>query len=162
MPEPTPSRPHMPSYGLLPETDGKGLMAWEKTAERFGDCRNYWLSTVRPNRRPHAMPVWGVWLDTAFYFSTSVTSVKAENLAANPNCVVTTDDAEEPVILEGAASEETDGAILARFVEVYKEKYDWDMDPNVGGIYAVHPAKAFAFIENADDFAGAATRWRFK
>jgi nitroimidazol reductase NimA-like FMN-containing flavoprotein (pyridoxamine 5'-phosphate oxidase superfamily) len=152
----------MPSYGILPEEQGHGLMSWEEAAERFSRCRNYWLSTVRPDGRPHAVPIWGVWLDTTFYFSTSVSSVKAANLAANPNCVVTTDDGEEPVIVEGVAAEETSGAVLERFVAVYKEKYDWDMDPDTGGIFAVSPSKAFAFIENADEFASSATRWRFR
>jgi hypothetical protein len=161
MPDPQASRPHMPSYGLLPADQGEGLMPWEKAAERFANSHNYWLSTVRPDGRPHSQAVWGVLLDGIFYFSTSVSSIKALNLTANPSCVVTTDNAEQAIIVEGTAAEETDAETLGRFVSIYKDKYDWDMDPTAGGIYAVTPKKAFAFIEAADQFAATATRWRF-
>jgi len=47
--------------------------------------------------------VWGLWLDGAFYFSTAARSQKARNLSANPACVVTTESADEAVIVEGVA-----------------------------------------------------------
>ena len=50
------------------------------------------------------MPVWGVWLDDAFFFSTGRKSRKGQNLAANPACTVANDDGEEAVIVEGVAS----------------------------------------------------------
>jgi hypothetical protein len=34
------------------------------------------------------MPVWGVWMEEAFYFSCGQASRKARNLALNPACVV--------------------------------------------------------------------------
>ena len=61
--------------------------------ERFQKSHNYWVMTVRPDGRPHAMPVWGIWLDGRYFFSTARTSRKASNLAENANCVVCTEGA---------------------------------------------------------------------
>ncbi len=158
---PEPSRPHMPGYGILDAEGGRGLLPWSWAEERLSNAHNYWLATKGGEARPHAMPVWGIWLDGAFYFSTSPTSRKARNLADDPHCVVCTERADEAVILEGSAEEVSDASELARFKEAYKTKYDWDMDASQGGIYAVRPRVAFGFIENAAEFAGAATRWRF-
>lgn len=159
MPEPRPERPYMPEYGI--PSDGAGLLPWDWAVERLQSSRNYWISTTRPDRRPHAMPVWGIWLDGALYFSTAQGSTKARNLAANPRCVATTEYAGEAVIVEGVAEITTNARELARFKAAYDSKYGWDMNINEGPIYAVRPAVAFGFIESPDQFQKAATRWRF-
>lgn len=156
---PRSERPHMPEYGLPPGEEG--LLPWSWAEERLAASRNYWISTTRPDGRPHAMPVWGAWLDGALYFSTALGSTKARNLAADPRCVATTEYAGEAVIVEGVAKVVMDAAELARFKAVYDLKYGWDLDVNEGPIYAVRPQKAFGFIESADEFQKAATRWRF-
>lgn len=161
MPPPRADRPHMPGYGIAEESGGKGLLPWSWALERLNDAHNYFVATVRPDGRPHVMPVWGVWLDDAFYFSTGTTSRKARNLAANASCVVTTERADESVIVEGVAEEAADADALRRFVEVYHEKYDWEIDTSAGGIYAVRPRTIFGFIETADNFSKTATRWTF-
>ena len=106
------------------------------------------------------MPVWGVWLDGRFWFSTGRLSRKARNLKENPACVVCPEPGDEAVILEGTAEEVT-GPSLARFVETYNAKYSWELDPDEGPIYAVHPVVVFGFIEHSDSFTATATRWRF-
>lgn len=160
-PEPTASRPHMPGYGISPATEGQGLLPWSWAAERLSSGHNFWLATARPDGRPHLMPVWGVWQDGAFSFSTSAGSRKARNLAADPRCTISTESPDEPVILEGMAAEQTDRTKLAAFVKAYKEKYAWEIDPSAGGIFAIRPTVAFAFIEKPVDFPGTATRWVF-
>ena len=157
---PTPSRPHMPGYDEMLDA-GSGLLPWSWAAERLSQAHNYWLATTRPDGRPHAMPVWGLWLDGTFYFSTGTRSRKARNLAANARRVVCPKNAADAVILEGVAEEETDPEVLAQFKDAYFKKYDWDMNTTRGGIYAVRPRVAFAFIENAGESTGSATRWRF-
>ncbi len=111
------------------------------------------------------MPVWGIWLDETFYFSTSARSRKARNLAADARCVVCPEQANEAVILEGVAGEVTELSVLRRFVEAYNSKYQWNFSAEKlqsdGGVYTVRPRVVFAFIENADDFPETATRWRF-
>jgi general stress protein 26 len=147
----------MPGYGIS-ET-AEGTLPWAWAVERLSAAHNYWVSTVRPDRRPHAMPVWAVWHDGLVYFSTAKTSVKARNLYANPHCVVTTEDANEAVIVEGDASVVDDAAVLQPVWDAYKAKYEWDLQGEP--MFAVRPLVAFAFIETADEFSTAATRWTF-
>ena len=64
------SCPHMPGYGVLPAEEGRGLLPFEWASERLVRSRSYWVSTVRPDGRPHLMPVWGVFVDDVFTFST--------------------------------------------------------------------------------------------
>ncbi len=68
----------MPGYGIAQKRDG--LMEWEHLSKHMASARNYWIITTRPDGRPHAAPVWGVWMDEVFYFSTGARSVKARNL----------------------------------------------------------------------------------
>ena len=50
----------------------------------------YWLSTVRPDGRPHVTPLIAAWMDGALHICTGPQERKARNLAENPHCVVTT------------------------------------------------------------------------
>jgi nitroimidazol reductase NimA-like FMN-containing flavoprotein (pyridoxamine 5'-phosphate oxidase superfamily) len=151
----------MPGYGILDARSGKGLLPWSWATERLMKARNYWLATTRSDGRPHVMPVWGVWLDERFYFSTGRESRKARNLAANPKCSVGAEPADEAIIVEGIAEEVTDPARRRRFADAYGAKYQWDMEGFAEPVYAVRPAIAFAFTSGTDDFTGTATRWIF-
>ncbi len=44
--------------------------AWSRARDELADADLYWLSTVRPDGRPHVTPLLGVWLEGALYFST--------------------------------------------------------------------------------------------
>ena len=160
--EPRAARPHMPGYGIEPAEGRKGLLPWSWAEARLAAAHNYWVATARPDGRPHVMAVWGVWLDGAFYFSTGRDSRKARNLAADPRCVVCTERADEAVVVEGEAAEATDPDELRRFVEVYRQKYDWEMDPAAGPYFVVRPVVVFGFIEHGDEFTRTATRWTFE
>jgi hypothetical protein len=110
------------------------------------------------------MPVWGVWLDARLWFSSGLRSRKARNLAADPRCTLTTDDARDPVVLEGVAQRATAGEELAAFLAAVDAKYAAGLtaeflDPAVNGTYAVRPVRAFAL--RGEDFAGSPTRWWF-
>ena len=148
----------MPGYGISEGTEG--LLPWSWAQERLEKSRNYWVASARPDGRPHLMPVWAVWLDGALYFSTAKTSVKARNLLANPNCVVTTEQGHEAVILEGTAAVEEDPRILRPAWDAYRAKYDWSLEDE--SMFVLRPRVAFAFIETAEQFATAATRWTFE
>jgi len=154
--QPKATRPFAPGYGLA--DDEKGLLSWTWVAEKMSGCRTFWVATVHPSNRPHIMPVWGVWVDDAFYFSTGRKSRKGRNLAANPACTVTNDDGEEAVIVEGSAEEVKDAAALEGVAAAYKKKYK--MDPRGMGepIFVVCPRTVFGFIE--ESFPKSATRWR--
>jgi hypothetical protein len=156
---PRAGRPNMPGYGIVAENEGEGLLPWSWAAERLAAARNYFLSTTRPDGRPHVMVVWGLWLDDAFWFSTGRQSRKAQNLAARPDCVVCPEGAEEAVIVEGVATELTDAAALAAFARAYLPKYGYDVTGGTDPIYLVRPRTVFAQIEKT--FTKSATRWRF-
>ena len=120
----------MTGYGV-PESL-EGALPWEWARERISKSHNYWLTTVRADGAPHTMVVWGIWLDGAYYFSTSATSRKARNLQQNPHCVVCTENAEEAVIIEGVARKLDDDKIPPQAFIDYKAKYGWDLDPKDG------------------------------
>ncbi len=151
----------MPEYGLLGPDEGRGLLPWSWARRRLARSRRYWLATTRPDRRPHAVAVWGVWLDDVFwYFSTGRRSRKARNLTRNPSCAVTTERADKAIIVEGSAKRMSDPSRLRRVASRYLEKYGEEY-PSDSSVYAVRPVKAFGFIEAEADFTGTATRWRF-
>jgi hypothetical protein len=160
--EPTAGRPALPEgYGLREAGGGAGLAAWGPAREQLAGARTYWVGTTRPDRRPHAMPVWGVWLDDAFHFATDRASRKARNLAANPAVVVHLESGDDVVLLEGRARPVTDPARLAAFDAAYQAKYGVRMAdvPGDVSVWVVTPRVAFGWHER--DFPGTATRWRF-
>jgi len=156
---PRAARPNIPGYGIVGEKDGRGLLPWSWADVRLARGWNYWLVTARPDCRPHLMPVWGLWWEGAFWFSTGEKTVKARNLAANPNCVVAPDRADEAVIVEGRAEWVPASDALQPLWAAYKKKYHWKM---VGmGFFVVRPRTAFGFIEKGELFTKTATRWQF-
>ncbi|MEX0782956.1 MAG: pyridoxamine 5'-phosphate oxidase family protein [Dehalococcoidia bacterium] len=157
---PRASRPHMPGYGILPPSGERDLLPWQWAEERLVESRNYWVSTSRPDGRPHLMPLWGVWHGAALWFSTGAESVKARNLAANPCCAISTEHGDEAVIVEGTVERVVSGPPLDEVYEAYRAKYDWPMDGEP--FYVLRPTVAFGFIEHADQFSSTATRWTFE
>ena len=155
--EPKADRPYMPGYGISESEEG--MLPWSWAEERLAATRNFWVASVRPDGRPHLMPVWAVWVDDALYFSTARTSVKAKNLFANPECAISTESANEAVILEGAVAHEESHETLRPVWGAYKAKYDWSVEGE--SMMVLRPRVAFAFIETADKFSTAATRWHF-
>ena len=49
----------------------KGLLEWKWAERRLTQSHNYWLTTTRPDARPHTMLVWGIWAEGCFFFSTA-------------------------------------------------------------------------------------------
>src|ERR1700674_5664184 len=84
MVEPIGSRPYMPGYGLLDADQGTGLLPWSWAVERLTRSHDYWVATVRPGGRPHVMPVWGVWIDDALWFSSSRARARPATLPPTP------------------------------------------------------------------------------
>ena len=80
---------------------------WDETRRALDEAELFWITTVRPDGRPHVTPLVAVWLDGALYFCTGDTEQKAVNLAANPHVILTTGcnrwDGGLDVVLEGNA-----------------------------------------------------------
>ena len=161
---PTPSRPHMPGYGIAGPGEGRGLLPWTWAEERLTTSHDYWVATARTDGRPHLMPVWAVWDAGALWFSSSIGSRKVRNLSREPRCSIATDNAWEPVVLEGVARVVTDHDALARYIGLENEKYGTDygvdfLDPAVNATFRVDPTWVFTLTE--DDFTGSPTSWSF-
>jgi len=117
-----------------------------------------------PYVRPHVMPVWGVWMEDALWFSSSRGSRKARNLPANAHCTITTDNAYEPVVIEGEAVLIDNLGVIGAFVAETNQKYktDYSIDffnPADNACFNVAPTWAFGLTEA--DFTGSPTRWVF-
>ena len=166
MQEPRASRPYWPDALSKSGEDASSLKPWSWALERLEESHNYWIATTRPDRHPHLMIVWGIWWQNAFWFSTGPRTRKAKNIAALPQVVIGTEDAEEAIILEGTAEEITDRSVWKQLAKIYNAKYGGDVEPLLmasdGCVFRVQPRVAFAQDEHAENFADAVTRWRFE
>jgi len=160
---PRAARPHMPGYGIKPSNEGEGLLPWSWAVERLVASHGYWVSTVRPDGAPHCMPVWGIWINDRFLFSTGAQSRKARNLANNPKCVVCTEHVTQAVIVEGIVEMSTEPSVTAEFCRAYGKKYHWGTAGFSEPVFVVRPVVAFAVTETSGEysFTGSATRWTF-
>src|ERR1700730_1277545 len=122
--EPVATRPYMPGYGIVGPDEGTGLLPWSWAAERLTSSHDYWLATVWPDGRPHVMPVWGVWQDGCVWVSSGQDSRNSKNLAATPRATSTTDDALQPVVVDGIVDQEVDGDAIALFAGWVNAKYE--------------------------------------
>jgi PPOX class probable F420-dependent enzyme len=106
-----------------------GYIPWSQVERTLAATRSIWVSTTRPEGRPHAMPVWFIWDDGSIYFITGRASQKAKNLARQPAIVVHTGDGDDVIIVEGVVEIVGEHAERQRFDQVYGDKY---VDPYSG------------------------------
>ena len=150
----------MPGYGIAPAEAGDGLLPWSWATDRLDAARSFWLSTVRADGAPHAMPVWAVRIDHRLVLSTGGRSRKARNLAAEPRCVLTVADADEPVVVEGTARRLVDPDEVATAVAAYAEKYgESPPDPDGNPLFEIHANVVFGMSAVGTDFTTTPTRW---
>ncbi|HKG27251.1 MAG TPA: pyridoxamine 5'-phosphate oxidase family protein [Thermomicrobiales bacterium] len=155
-------------------SESSSATPWQEARAILDQAEIYWLTTVRPDGRPHVTPLIAVWVEDALYFCTGADERKARNLRQNAHVVVTTgcNALEEglDLVIEGDAVKVTDRPTLQRVTEGFASKYD---DPfrfdvvdgaiqgetgNVALVYKLSPATAFGFGKG-DTFSQ--TRWRF-
>lgn len=159
--DPRSDRPHVPGGYLTPKR-----LAWKWAETRLVTARNYWITSVRSDSGPHARPVWGVWVDGGFFFSSG--SRIRENLLRDPAVSVNLESGDECVILEGRATLLAEDALCRRVTSAYNAKYQWDMEPRPGEFFAVTPRVAFGWLCDGSGCDGGAlysetaTRWRFE
>ena len=152
---------------------------WDRAREALRDAEIFWLSTVRPDGRPHVTPLVSVWLDEALHFCTGPGERKARNLATNPHVVMTTGanayGGGLDLTVEGDAVSVTDAERLHRIAVAYEAKYGpgWHFDVENGAfrlpqsgrapghgralVYEVAPITVFGFAKG--EFGQ--TRWHF-
>jgi len=149
-----------------------GAVDWAEGRRILEEAEIYWLSTVRPDGRPHVTPLIGVWLDGALHFTTGAAERKALNLRTNRHCVLTTGcntlGGGFDVVVEGDAIALRQDDALTRLAAAYEAKYGaaWHFDVRDGVfvgeggealVFQVRPATAFGFGKG--HFSQ--TRWRF-
>ena len=117
-----------------------GYIPWSKVDLPLRTFRSIWISTTRPDGRPHCVPLWFVWDGKSVYFITGRDTQKARNLAHQPWTIVHAGDGDDAIILEGVAEIVRDQEELERVDAAYMEKY---VDPHSG-------AKASIFNEYDD------------
>jgi nitroimidazol reductase NimA-like FMN-containing flavoprotein (pyridoxamine 5'-phosphate oxidase superfamily) len=107
---------------------------WLAGIEQLRVADTYWLSTVRPDGRPHVTPLIAVWHADALLFATGAEERKAKNLAENPWCVLTTGRSDLiegalDLVIEGRAEEVAVDAELESVATAFADKYPsgpWD------------------------------------
>lgn len=138
-------------------------LTWEYIVQRLSESKHYWLSTARPNGRPHVVPRWGVFLDGRFYYDGSPETRHARNLEHNPAVALHLESGEQALIAEGeshAAAKPTP-ELAQRLAEALGAKYgemgyaptpdQWDE----GGLFVFTPRQVIAwtsFTQNPTKF----------
>nr|WP_042189138.1 pyridoxamine 5'-phosphate oxidase family protein [Kibdelosporangium sp. MJ126-NF4]CEL18682.1 Pyridoxamine 5'-phosphate oxidase [Kibdelosporangium sp. MJ126-NF4]CTQ98166.1 Pyridoxamine 5'-phosphate oxidase (EC 1.4.3.5) [Kibdelosporangium sp. MJ126-NF4] len=80
----------------------------------------FFVSTVRPDGRPHSAGVGAVWVDDRLYFKGGPGTRRSRNLAENPACTVSVRLRGLDLVLEGEAHRVTDADTLERVAAVYR------------------------------------------
>lgn len=150
---------------------------WEVGRKEVVAAETFWVSTVRPDGRPHVTPLIAVWHDEAIWFTTGPDERKAQNLAANASCILTTGRSDLfagglDVVIEGSAEQVTEDAELQPVAEAFGAKYGteiWDFVVHDGAfrhrdmdgralVFRVRPVRGLGF-RKGDQFSQ--TTWRF-
>jgi len=153
----------MPDYGIVPADQGSGLLPWSWAEGELRRSKNLWVATVWPDGRPHVTAVWGVWLDSAVWFSCGLHARKLVNLRREPRCSVATDDSDNPVVLDGVAEVVVERPMIRAFLDAANAKYQAGMseeflDPGTNATVRIEPVTVIGIRH--DDFTGSPTRWQ--
>lgn len=151
--------------------EGATATPWSDGRRVLADARLYWITTVRPEGRPHMTPLLAVWHGDAMYVCTGPEERKARNLEHNRHVIVSTGSNELrglDVIVEGEAERVTDDGELRELADAWLAKYgeDWRFEvrdgafhhgPGTALVFRVAPVTAFGFAKEPYS----QTRWTF-
>ncbi|MFP5371057.1 MAG: pyridoxamine 5'-phosphate oxidase family protein [Actinomycetes bacterium] len=146
----------------LPAEYGKPtiLLVSETVEPRLEQALHYWLATVRPDGRPHTVPLDGIWLAGRWYFGGSPLAVKHRNLAVNQHATLHLEDAAAAVIVDGVCQWVTpDEHTAERLSTASKVKYGFGppADAYREGVWRLRPSQVVAWTDLTRD----ATRFVF-
>ena len=149
-----------------------GPTPWPAAADALEHAELYWLTTVRPDGRPHVTPLIGVVRDGAMHFCTGLREQKARNLEKSSRVALTTGNNTWArgldVVIEGTAVRVTDRGVLQVLADAYEAKYGsaWHFDvgddafgtgEDAAAVFRVEPDKVLAFAKEPH----AQTTYRF-
>jgi hypothetical protein len=156
---------------------GSAELPWSRprdilVSDTPGDV-TFFVSTVRPDGRPHSAGVGAVWVDDALYFTSGPGTRKSRNLAANPACSVSVRLRGMDLVLDGDVHRVTDSATVERLAAVFRAS-GWQATAEGDEITAPHsapsagPAPWYLYrltlrkaVGVASAEPGGATRWDF-
>lgn len=150
------SRPKFPKgYADNPVS----YVGWEWVVEQMTASKNYWLSSVRPDGRPHVVPRWGVFIDNRFFYDGSPETRHAQNILENPNVYLHLESGDQVVMMEGVSkpAEKPTTEFAQQLAETIGNKYgkdgyspkpdQWDE----GGLYVFTPHQCIAWTVFYED-----------
>ena len=164
-----------PKAEQMATPDTPALRPWADTIDSLADGGTTWLATVRPDGRPHVVPVGALWVDGAYYVTTGQGTVKGNNLDHNPHCVISLSSRGFDLVFEGEAARVRDVEKLERVAQAYAAQgwpayvHDGVLDapfsaPTTGpapyDVYEVTPTVVFALGSNEEN-VNRSTRYRF-
>jgi pyridoxine/pyridoxamine 5'-phosphate oxidase len=156
---------------------GHAPLPWSRAAEQLeadpGPDTTHFLSTVRPDGRPHVAGIGALWVDDRFYFTSGPGTRKSRNLAGQPDCAISVKLPGLDLVVEGTARKVTDEPTIERLAARY-DAQGWPAAASDGAIVAPYsapsagpppwdlyeftPRTAFG-VATAEPHG--ATRWRF-
>ncbi|MDG4860950.1 pyridoxamine 5'-phosphate oxidase family protein [Streptomyces sp. T-3] len=152
---------------------GATALPWSEAVALLDSAELYWISTVRPDGRPHVTPLHAVWADGALHFCTGPEERKALNLGGNPQVVLTTGtntwNKGYDLAVEGEAVRVTDDGRLRALARAWGAKYGstWEYGVRDGAfqheeghalVFEVGPRKVLGFGKGGPF---SQTRWTF-
>ena len=155
---------------------GNAEIPWSRAQAQLespAPMTTWWLSTTRPDGRPHTVGVGALSIDDKIYFTSGPGTRKSRNLAQNPICVVAASLSDIDLTIEGTAARVTDESTLERLAGIYSAG-GWPASVSDGGftapysapsagpppwhVYVLTPVTAIG-VATAEPYG--ATRWRF-
>jgi nitroimidazol reductase NimA-like FMN-containing flavoprotein (pyridoxamine 5'-phosphate oxidase superfamily) len=137
---------------------------WAEASGVLERAELYWITTVRPDGRPHVTPLIGLAADDTVYFCTGLEEQKGRNLQQNDQVALTTGNNTWAkgldVVVEGRAVQITDDDELRRLAAAWEAKYgsEWHFDVGDGmfrhadgggaAVFRVEPTKVIAFAKD--------------
>jgi hypothetical protein len=140
-------------------------LPWSWARERLETAPTYWVTTVSPEGFPHSRPVWGVWRQDGFWFSTQNRSI--DHIAKNPRASLNIQDDNDIIVVEGHCDRIVGVDGISVMVDGYAAKYSWETTAEeefivrpdaVATVYRLAPDKIFGWpFDNWESI----TRWSF-
>jgi nitroimidazol reductase NimA-like FMN-containing flavoprotein (pyridoxamine 5'-phosphate oxidase superfamily) len=123
--------------------------SWEEARDRLvapkpEEFSHGWLATVRPDGRPHLMPIIPFWIDGAFHFIAGEGTRKGRNLAANARCAIGVENRRLPsldIVVEGRAEPVSDPEAVRRLAEQLSAT-GWPLEARGADLYGPHTGTA--------------------
>jgi general stress protein 26 len=113
----------------------------------LAEAQTSWFSSVRPDGRPHSLPVWHVLGRGHLYLAVQAHSVKAANVRSNPRVALGArlEDPLAGLIVEGMGRLRPE--LRAEVSPLFVAKYEWDIkdDEDYSALIEIEPERLMAW-----------------